>query len=296
MENTTGHGKMLSIVDERVEDIQASTLPSTTKTDDHSLSPTTLAQRLRDLIDPLPFPSYSQTVKPPKLPPRDKQGRPIPPQPSTPVNDSKLIELLSSATFMNGPRAETKSRPSVWELLEGLGVPPHGFPELKSAEPDNGGTGSSDPPIDGQPDFTGTSSVMVYSPLIPGQDDIVELGELIPVSIEEETIYDISDSKSWTSIWPLSMLPGWPQFRMQAAVMEVPDFSEDFIVHTDVTTINESGKKVRLKTTSAWVPSTTKMSFQAMWWGYRLYVASFELQKPAESNRKVAAPSRYGCT
>ena len=134
-----GHGKMLSMVDERVEDTQPGTNSSTPNPDNHSLSATTLAQRLRDLIDPLPFPSFSYPVKPPKLPPRDKNGRPIPPKSSSPIKDSRLIELLSSATFMNGSQSGDKPRPSVWEILEGLVVPPHGFPEAQSSEPNNGG-------------------------------------------------------------------------------------------------------------------------------------------------------------
>jgi hypothetical protein len=75
---------------------------------------------------------------------------------------------------------------------------------------------------DEQPDYAGTSSVMVYSPLIPGKDDIVELGELIPISVEEEVIYDAAASKQWTSVWPLSLLPNWPQFHTQAPVMKTP--------------------------------------------------------------------------
>lgn len=268
---TSRHGKMLSVVDERMEDTQAGMIPSTAKHE--SLSPATLAQRLRDLIDPLPFPSVSYPIRPPKLPPRDKKGRPIPP-PSSSIKDRRLVELLSSATFMNGSRSGVKPRPSVWNILEEMGVPPHGFPEERV---DGGGGESDDPPIDDQPDYSGTSTVMVYSPLIPTKDDIVELGELIPVSVEEEPISNTTLGKSWTSLWPLSMLPGWPQYKTQAPVMEDPlrgGFSQDFIVRSDVITMDDSGRRLRLKTTSAWVPSTTKVSFQVMWWGYRLYVTS----------------------
>jgi len=267
--DAVGHGKMLSIVDEGVEDSQAGTISSTLNP---LLSPATLAQRLRDLIDPLPFPSFSYPIKPPKLPPRDKKGRPIPPTSSHPINDSKLIELLSSATFMNGSQSGGKPRPSVWEVLERLGVPPHGFPEEQSIDHGNGD--GDEQPVDSEPDYSSTSSVMVYSPLIPGKDDIVELAELVPFSVEERVIYDIAASTSWVSMWPLSLIPIWPQSSTQLPVIETPsshDFSGNFI-HSDVTSIDISGRKFRVTTTSAWVPSVTKMSFQAMWWGYRLYV------------------------
>lgn len=269
-----GHRKMLSMVDEGVEDSQVGSTSSTPNPDGHSLSPTTLAQRLRDLIDPLPFPSFSYPIKPPKPTPRDKKGRPIPPTSSYPIKDSKLIELLSSATFMNGSQSGGKPRPSIWELLEGLGVPPHGFPEEQSIDRGNREGDGDEQPVDSEPDYSSTSSVMVYSPLIPGKDDIVELAELVPFSVEEEVIYHAAASTSWASVWPLSLIPIWPQSSTQGSAIESPscrDFSGNFI-HSDITSIDISGRKFRVTTTSAWVPSVTKMSFQAMWWGYRLYV------------------------
>lgn len=260
-----GHARILSTVAEQADANRA--LPPSTSTD--TLSPATLAQRLRDLIDPLPFPTFSSPIKPPKLAPRDDNGRPITPPSASPVKDNRLIALLSSATFMNGSNAD-KHRPSIWDLLETLGAPPHGFPETQSTGEDtDDGDGSSGH----EPRYAGTSSVMVYSPLIPGKEDIVELGELIPITVEEEIIQDTVAPTSWTSIWPLSLITSWTQFDTQVGVMGDSlrgGFSGDFYVHSDITSMDASGRRVRVKTTSAWVPSTTKMSFQVMWWGYRL--------------------------
>lgn len=274
------HARMLSVVMELAEgqDPPPNEPSSSTGLVAPSLSPSAFAKHLRDLIDPLPFPTFSTPITPPKLPQRDKKGRPMSPPTATPISDSKLIALLSSATYMNGSKAGDKSHPSVWNLLEKLGVPPHGLPSTEEQPLGEDGTegrgedgtdqpGSNDPGF-----FSGTSSVMVYSPLIPGNEDLVELGELVPISFQEEVVHGASAATSWTSIWPLSLISGWTQFGIQTAVMETPthSFSGDFLISSDVTTVNSSGKTVRVKTTSAWVPSTTKLSFQVMWWGYRL--------------------------
>lgn len=269
------HAKMLSVVMESAEGHDPLPNEPSSSPNSDSLSPTAFAKRLRDLIDPLPFPSFSTPVTPPKLPVSDKNGRPISPPVASPISDSKLIALLSSATFMNGSNAANKPRPSVWDVLEKLGVPPHGFP-LTEQQPSRGeseGKQDSTDPSDNDPNFfSGTSSVMVYSPLIPGKEDLVELGELLPIAVQEEVVHDVSAATSWTSMWPLSLISSWTQFGIQTAVIENPtqSFSGDFLVSSDITTVNNSGKTVRMKTTSAWVPSTTKLSFQAMWWGYRL--------------------------
>ena len=269
-----GHARILSTVAEQADSNRV-LLENAPPTSTDTLSPATLAQRLRDLIDPLPFPTFSSPIKPPKLAPRDDNGRPITPPSASPVKDNRLIALLSSATFMNGSNAGDRHRPSIWELLESLGVPPHGFPETQSTGEgtEDGNGGGMDPPADNEPHYAGTSSVMVYSPLIPGKEDIVELGELIPITIEEEIVQNAVAATSWTSMWPLSLITGWTQSNTQVGVMENSlrgGFSGDFYVYSDITSMDASGRKVRVKTTSAWVPSTTKMSFQVMWWGYRL--------------------------
>ena len=274
------HARMLSVVMELAEGHEPppNEPSSSTGSAAPSLTPSAFAKHLRDLIDPLPFPTFSTPITPPKLPQRDKKGWPISPPTATPISDSKLIALLSSATYMNGSKAGDKSHPSVWNFLEKLGVPPHGLPpteEQPSGQDETEGRGDDGTDQPGRSDpgfFSGTSSVMVYSPLIPGNEDLVELGELVPISFQEEFVHDALAAASWTSIWPLSLISGWTQFGIQTAVMETPthSFSGDFLISSDVTTVNSSGKTVRVKTTSAWVPSTTKLSFQAMWWGYRL--------------------------
>jgi len=274
------HAKMLSMVAELVENEDSvsssvpSSVPSSTNHPPDTPSPGTLARRLQDLIDALPFPNISTDrtthrpppVKAPKPPARDKDGRPIPPLPS-PIKDKKLINLLSSATFMNGSKTGVKSRPSMWSILEAMEAPPHGFPPEDEIPVDGGdpSTGDDDSDI-----FSDNSSVMVYSPLIPGGEDIVELAELVPVVVEEEVQETPIPGTSWTAVWPLSIFYAEKSTSPPAEPTLQQRLSDDVVLSPEKINVDASGRKVKVQTVRAWVPSTTKLSLQAMWWGYRL--------------------------
>ncbi|KAF9455390.1 hypothetical protein BDZ94DRAFT_765644, partial [Collybia nuda] len=94
---------------------------------DDPAEPTYLARKIQALIDALPLPSSPTTPSAPptpKPPPKhDSSGRPIPPPNATPIKDSRLVAMLSSATIMNG--SSSSSRPSVWSILESLGTLKH---------------------------------------------------------------------------------------------------------------------------------------------------------------------------
>ncbi|KAJ2914604.1 hypothetical protein MD484_g5801, partial [Candolleomyces efflorescens] len=151
-------------------------------------------------------------TKPPK---RDKSGKPIPPDNAVPPelgrrhddnsnsgrgegegggggededeeSTNALLKFLQSATVMNG--GKTNDKPTVWDMLSRLGAPAHWGWDNEPVPPTDG-------PEDGGGDnarniFGDTHSVMMYSPLMPGKADIVELAEAVPVYFEEEVSFE----------------------------------------------------------------------------------------------------------
>ncbi|KAF9042485.1 hypothetical protein BJ165DRAFT_1487366 [Panaeolus papilionaceus] len=266
--------------------------------------PESLAKKIQDLIDSMPFPQPGEgksipIVKNPKPPARDKDGRPIPPPNATPVKDSKLLAFLSSATIMNG---SDTGRRSIWSVLESLGVPPHGFPptndkdEERTTPPDSG-EGGHDTDGDGSPDiFADTSSVMVYSPLIPDRKDLVELAELVDLegnSVDGGSSYPVAGT-SWGQVWPLSAI--WNSSSIANASGDtspvIHRVSSEVVISGTRTGVDGNGNPVRIRTARAWVPSDTKLSVQAMWWGYRLYLPPPVLEilddKTLEATKRAA--------
>ena len=244
------------------------------------------------------------------------------------IKDSRLIALLSNVSFMNG--SSLKRKPSVWAILENLHcTSPNPNPNparssttssptyvgsethlLKGDEPTT--TSSSNPnqlSDDSLPSvaFSDTSSIMVYSPLIPTQSDLVELAELVPYDadsgeVEERDIAGNSgddtvrkgsaqevvvERSSWTLKWPFSMwyrqnqtqqgisqilLPspasGGPQ--QQSAELIASSQAGANNVDTNPQTTQRTRTVKPQRCARAWVPSPSKISVQAFWWGYRL--------------------------
>jgi len=173
---------------------------------------------------------------------------------------------------MNG--STIKGRPSIWSVLEGIGAPAHGFPPVQgdNADDDRGEGGDNEGGDGGHSIFSDTSSVMIYSPLIPGREDLVELAELVPVGVEEEVISEGQETvmgKAWTTMWPLSIFYGESSTAHKASEA-ARHISGEAVISPPRTSIDSLGRRVRVQTVRAWVPSTTKLSVQAMWWGYRL--------------------------
>ena len=80
---------------------------------------------------------------------------------------------------------------------------------------------------------------------------------------------------SWTTMWPLSLWYTTTSSDTQRPVIPPQLSSETVMSHQ---TANDSpGRQLSgAQSIRAWVPSNTKLSVQAMWWGYRLY-ANFSL-------------------
>lgn len=233
------------------------------------VEPTSFARQIQSLIDNLPTPSKRTTVKDPKPPQRDEDGRPIPPP--TPIKDSKLIRLLSSATIMNGSRDKNSSRPSIWSILESLGAPKH-----EEDPPDDAPRPDPHHGDDNNPDiFSDTSSVMVYSPLLPTRNSLVELAE-------SEVIME--DEVDEPEPVPAPPIPGWSWSNV------LPNSVTSWLSQTPPAPwLDDNGqpltprtqeRRLRAQATRVWIPSKDKLSIQCMWWGYRMYVRSASLPLP----------------
>jgi hypothetical protein len=138
----------------------------------------TFAQRIRDLIDSLPFPgaltpskqpTAAETAEPEALKAKDgSTGPPIPPG-----VDQELILMLSSEEVMNGDSGRDGSRgsnrQSIWSILSSMRS------KGKEKEVDPEQTMSSSP-------SHAREGLMMYSPLEPVNDSKVELAEVASLS------------------------------------------------------------------------------------------------------------------
>ncbi len=179
---------------------------------------------------------------------------------------------------MNG--STLKGKPSMWSILEGMSPPGHGFPansgdvNLPSSS-ENRQRGNDRTEQDSI--FSDTSSVMIYSPLIPTNEDLVELAEFIPVATREKPGTEgqpLVPRTSWTTMWPLSLWYSTTSSEAQQSVIPAPQLSSETVVPRQTTNDSPGRPLSGAQSIRAWVPSNTKLSFQAMWWGYRLYEIS----------------------
>ncbi|TDL28046.1 hypothetical protein BD410DRAFT_739446 [Rickenella mellea] len=209
--------------------------------------PAKLAQRIQALLASLPristpTPSTSQPDDTP-IPPltstlpveTSPSGATRPPKMRpTPVNDTKLYAWLSSATVMNG--SVSRGRDSVWHVLETLRVvSPRGLPDCENG----GGAVGEDEYIE-RP----SSDVMLYGPLIPDENSHVEIARSEIVSLEEEeTVLErIEDATEKVE----ERLTG----KAKIKATEPPPTVQKVV----------------------WIPSTTKVSLQTTWWGFRIFL------------------------
>ena len=261
------HAKLLSMVE---EESAADTPPPGTE---EPLEPTSLAQRIQMLVDSLPTPDsdISRSPRITKPPARDPSGRPIPPPNPTPIKDSRLKAFLNSATIMNG--SSNKGMPSIWSILESLGAPTHdgndqtgdGNPKHQPGEGDN--EGDQDQDI-----YSDSSSVMMYSPLLPTKEDLVELAELVVLETEQEAEV-VTGASGWMTMWPFSAMN--PPKQQQQLLVMAPDSphppgSSNVGGKKSPDSLASGGKVKTQSRPRGWVPSPTKLSVQAFWWGYRL--------------------------
>ncbi|KAJ7184158.1 hypothetical protein C8R46DRAFT_882547 [Mycena filopes] len=195
--------------------------------------PTTLAERIRTLISSLPTPSTDRPPIKTDPPPVDSDGCPIPPAGAVRIKDPKLIELLSDPDIMGGSPED--NRLSVWSALDSLPAPATRKP---TSSDDTPGDSDGEP---GDDDVQTEGDVMVYCPLHPTAESKVELAHTKVVQVPVGKLDGLRQQSRWDFLWSVTV----------GLVKPLPP---------------------QTKMVQTWVPSTTKVSFQALWWGYRMYL------------------------
>jgi hypothetical protein len=224
---------------------------------DNNQSPPTaawIASNIKAMINTLPPLSSAGASSPTaESPPAGGDGSTNPQSPA-PL-DSTLLKFLSTAAIMNG--SISKGRQSVWSVLERL----HGPPPISDVQKDGG------PDEDANQD----QSLMVYAPIIPTAKSKVEIAhshtEFISADDVSRRIEGFSEEKVGMHEWSLPFGQGEKQKEESQGGSKTPPF--------DSTSSGGQGKVQKPKTpkvrkVTVWEPSTTSLSFQAMWWGYRL--------------------------
>ncbi|KAG6914852.1 hypothetical protein DXG01_014951 [Tephrocybe rancida] len=247
--------------------------------------PTYLASKIQSLLNALPLPTHN-TPKPPrhpKPPKRDAKGRPIPPSDATPISDPRLIAMLQSATVMNGGKNDAEGRHrrvSVWSVLESLGDSTrdggNGDEDAGDDEGGDGGDGGG-----GDEEVGEASGIMMYSPLMPTNLSLVEIAEsgiVLPEEPQEPQVdptSEVAQVAGWMGMWPFSILGHGAGVATETGQGNVSSIASPTPSLPSSLPGSPNSRNARLRVQSkkrVWIPSTTKLSFQAVWWGYRMYL------------------------
>ncbi|GAW09001.1 hypothetical protein LENED_011119 [Lentinula edodes] len=247
---------------------------------DDTENPNVLAERIRQLIISLPAivvtPDNESSADTIHTMPKfnlhlthDLDASSCPPLPPPPpsailINDKHLINVLSNPLIMNGGKEE--KQPTVWSVLLSLAPPScHQGDELGNM----GNTSISCKPPD--------TSVMLYLPLQPKTQDEVELAESQHIQVVVlPTLAFLADnngsaraehvvSAGWRW-WPFhskkkDQIPGIPKVSSQTPSTPTPGVPKSRTSPIPPQAV----KKI-------WLPSRTKFSIEATWWGYRIFL------------------------
>ncbi|KAJ3891528.1 hypothetical protein GG344DRAFT_15183, partial [Lentinula edodes] len=230
-----------------------------------------LAERIRQLIISLPVTpdneSSSETIH--VMPfnlhlthDLDAASCPPPPPSAILINDKHLINVLSNPLIMNGGKEE--KQPTVWSVLLSLAPPDyHQGDEM-------GIRSTSCKPPD--------TSVMLYLPLQPKNQDEVQLAESQHVVVVLPTSAFLADANGSANVehvvsagwkwWPFhgkkkDQIPESPKTSSQTPTTPIPGVPKS--TKSSLSPIPQATKKV-------WLPSRTKFSIEATWWGYRMFL------------------------
>ncbi|KAL0578695.1 hypothetical protein V5O48_003315 [Marasmius crinis-equi] len=266
--------------------------------------PVALANHIRSLIEtlasrsrPMPESNPSSTPHIPERVLRDSRtGQPMPFPDAAFLSDSELIAKLKNMMVMNGvtPNSEYgKSRgwrwkskgdkKSVWAVLDSFKAPP--AREWCADLPEHlvhTGEGNRLDTLPNSQIISDDSSVMMYFPLIPDMASKVELakssvvlvppvghgGHKLKKTLKKYRMYGtfgkrVDDENAETSqSWKF-----WKKKIASTSTQGTPTSksSRSLAPHTDSEPQTDVKQRV-------WTPSTTKLSVQALWWGYRLFL------------------------
>ncbi|EIN13855.1 hypothetical protein PUNSTDRAFT_79718 [Punctularia strigosozonata HHB-11173 SS5] len=239
-----------------------------------------------------PFPTLSNSptpraLSPPGTPTIDPAGPP-PPPPLPPMPDNRLAAMLSSPAIMNGSFA--KGRESVWALLDRLRAPHRSAgaqddAREKVAEPAS--TLAELPVVqEEEEDDDDNSSVMFYAPLSPTPESELELAPVETVEVDERgrivEVISTHDHKHDSDGATGNQLPGEPQEAQKSR------FWDGWPLPRRKPPGETANGKLR--EVNIWVPSTNKISLEARWWGFRIYLPPPVLE--VLSNKQLEAGKR----
>lgn len=149
---------------------------------------------------------------------------------------------------MNG--SISRGRQSVWSVLDRLRSP---VTKSSTVEPGEQGQQRAQ-----KEDDDDTSSIMMYAPLQPDADSEVEIARSEICSIDEEGEI-------------VAERPGEDMNHPEDARNEKGKGRECDSEEKPIGEGKRQGSETKkVKEIRVWLPSTTKISIQATWWGYRL--------------------------
>lgn len=178
--------------------------------------------------------------------------------------DSKLTTFLTSFTVMNG--SIDRGRESVWSVLDRLRSPltkRDGTAEPSAEELRTGAEYEDD-----------NGSVMMYGPLEPTEDSEIEIArsEIVSLNGDGEEIrtpqltFVPLPSESIEQVLAQSESSDRRKGKQRA---DPEQFASSSRVQPEDTTAVGANEPVEYR---VWLPSPTKISIQAMWWGFRIYL------------------------
>jgi hypothetical protein len=241
-----------------------------TLVDGESPEPTTLAKKIRDVISTIPsLPSTISTsssrlwISPSTAPEAGTGADGPPPAPTSVTHDLNLLAFLTSSDVMNG--SLERGRQSVWSALDHL-RPPFGKKQENATSPE----APQDAVLDCLDD---NNSVMMYGPLEPDDFSEVEIAcsEIVSVNGDGEEIRT-----------PQPHFIPLPSESIDQVLMGGGcDFTGDNGMHREVEptfvgmeqmwgSADPARDQPPMKEYRVWLPSLTKISVQAMWWGFRM--------------------------
>ena len=230
--------------------------------------PVTLAHRIQAMIALLPsLPSgpFTPSSQPhPTLAETQAidtcDGAPNTPLES-PITDSKLKTLLTSFPIMNG--SIERGRESVWSVLDRLRSP------RSKGNMDSEPNEVLHPGAEYEDD---NGSVMMYGPLEPTEDSEIEIArsEIVSLNGDGEEIRTPQLSFVPLPSESIEQVLSQSDSRRKGKQREDPEqIASTSRVPTEATTSGTSSEPpVEYR---VWLPSLTKISIQAMWWGFRMY-------------------------